>query len=124
MVEDETILVREELLELLTKEKLNNSQKTKIMDLIDKDDTATENEKERFMLYYGLNINGRKPLRFKQIAKLYGCSDSAIRNSVYSMKRKLLKYTDTKDNLIVKNIINECRMEMNNSGEKNKGSSC
>ena len=48
MVEDETILVREELLELLTKEKLNNSQKTKIMDLIDKDDTATENEKERF----------------------------------------------------------------------------
>lgn len=124
MVKDESILIREELLELLSKGKFNNSQKAKIMDLIDKDATATENEKERCMLYYGLNKNNRKPLNYKQIAQIYGCSDSAIRNSVYSMKRKLLKYTDTKENLIVKKIINECRMEMNNSGKKNKGSSC
>lgn len=124
MVEDEEILIRDELLELLSKGKINNSQKAIIMDLIDKDDTVTDNEKERFSLYYGLNTNGKEPLNFRQISKVYECSDSAIRNSVYSMKRKLLKYTDTKENIIVKNIINECKMEMNNSGKENKSSGC
>ncbi len=123
-MKNEEKLIRDELLELLRKGKLNNNQRAKLMDLIDEDDTATENEKERFMLYYGINKNGRKPMKFKQIAQIYGCSDAAIRNSVYSMKRKFLKYTDLKENLIVKNIITECRMEMANSGEKNKSSDC
>lgn len=109
MVEEKSKLIRDELLELLLKGKLNDNEKAKIIKLLDQDKTATENQIERFSLYYGLNTNGKKPLNFTQIAELYGCSVEAIRYSVYSMKRKLLKYTDSKENLVIKNILKECK---------------
>lgn len=108
MDEEKEILVRDKLLELLSKEKLNNNQKAKLIALLEQDEYITENEMERFSLLYGLNTNGKKPLSFKQIAQIYNCSDSAIRNSVSSMKRKLLKYTDIDENLVIKNILEEC----------------
>lgn len=107
MIEDK--LIRDELLELLLEGKLNNEEKAKIIELLEQDDTATENQIERFSLYYGLNTNDRKPLSFTQIAELYGCTVEAIRYSVHSMKRKILKYTDSKDNLVIKNIVKECK---------------
>lgn len=107
MVEEK--LIRDELLNLLLEGKLNNKEKAKIMELLEQDDTATENQIERFSLYYGLNTNGRKPLSFTEIAELYGCTVEAIRYSVHSMKRKMLKYTDSKNNLVIKNILKECK---------------
>lgn len=107
MIEEK--LIRDELLELLLEGKLNNKQKAKIIELLEQDKYITENEMERFSLLYGLNTNGKKTFTFKQIAKIYNCSDSAIRCSVSSMKRKLLKYTDSKENTIIKNIVKECK---------------
>lgn len=109
MINDEKILVRDELLKLLRNGKLSKTQKTEILNLIEQDDDATDNERERFSLYYGLNVNEKEPLNFKQIAQLYGCSESSIRTSVYNMKRKMLKYTDLEENEIVKRIIKESK---------------
>ena len=107
MIEEK--LIRDELLEFLLEGKLNNEQKAKIIELLEQDETATDNQIERFSLYYGLNINGKKPLSFTQIAEIYGCTVEAIRYSVNSMKRKILKYTDSKDNLVMKKILEECK---------------
>ena len=108
-MENEKKLIRDELLELLLKGKLNNNEKAKIIELLEQDDTSTENQIERFSLYYGLNTNDKKPLSFTQIAEIYGCSVEAIRYSVNRMKQKILKYTDTKENTIIKNIIKNCK---------------
>ena len=107
MIEEK--LIRDELLEFLLEGKLNNEQKAKIIELLEQDETATENQIERFSLYYGLNINDKEPLSLTQIAEIYGCTVEAIRYSVNSMKRKILKYTDSKDNLVIKKILEECK---------------
>ena len=109
MIEKESNLIRDELLELLLQGKLNNSEKLKIIELVEHVEKATETQIERFSLYYGLNVNGKKPLNLVQIAKIYGCTVEAIRYSVNSMKRKILKYTDSNENLLIKNIIKECK---------------
>ena len=46
MIEEK--LIRDELLEFLLEGKLNNEQKAKIIELLEQDETATENQIERF----------------------------------------------------------------------------
>lgn len=116
MTMDEKSLIVDELLELMKNSRLNQNQKIQIMNLIDEEDRATDNEKERFALYYGLNVNGRQNMKLIQIASLYGRSISSIRNSISSMRRKLINYTDEMKFSIIENIVKECRMEIDKVG--------
>lgn len=112
MILDEKYLIVNKLIELMKISKLDTKQKIKIMNLVNKNEKATENQKERFCLFYGLNVNGRKNMKLIQIANLYGCSYHAIKDSIIGMKRNLVKYSEEKDLLIIKKIVNECEKEM------------
>ena len=114
MSEDEKSLLVDELLELMKKSKLTKSQKISIMQIVDEQEKATENQRERFCLYYGLNVNDRKNMGFKQIAELYGCSYNAIRNSISSMRRKIINYSSNQKFLIIKKIVDDCKEGMEN----------
>ena len=114
MSEDEKSLLVDELLELMKKSKLTKSQKISIMQIVDEQEKATENQRERFCLYYGLNVNDRKNMGFKQIAELYGCSYNAIRNSISSMRRKIINYSSDQEFLIIKKIVDDCKEGMEN----------
>ena len=103
-----------ELVGLMQNSILTKNQKLEIMELIDRQDKASENEKERFCLYYGLNINNRKNMTYNQITSLYGCSYNAVKYSILNMKRKLINYLEDQDIVIVKKIINECKKNNRN----------
>lgn len=115
MIPDKKIMIINELLELMKNSRLNKNQKLKIMNLVKEEKTATRVQKERFMLLYGLNKNNRKNMKIVQIAKLYRCTPSAIRGSVFAMRCKLLKYDE--EFSIIENIVNKCKMEMINYGK-------
>lgn len=105
MITDNKIFIMKELLELMKNSKLSDSQKLKIMNLVDQEETATKKQKERFKLFYGLNVNGEKYMNLSQISKISGCTCPAIKSSILAMKRKLLKYE--KEFSIIENIVNE-----------------
>lgn len=82
------------LLELTKESKLNNNQKKKIINIVENMNFATETQKERFMMYYGLSENGIKSRNFTEIAKMYGCTVSAVRFSVVTVKNKLSRLNE------------------------------
>lgn len=110
---DKSLLI-DRLLELMRASRLNKNQKIKIMNLIDKQEGATENQKERFCLYYGLNTNDRKNMSITNIANLYDCTYSAIKFSISAMERKMVNRISEQDIVIIKTIIDECKKMMNN----------
>lgn len=122
MMDDKKSFIMNELLELMKNSRLNNSQKIQIINLVEQEKTATKKQKERFMLFYGLNKNGEKDMNFTQISKIYNCNIAAIRSSVFAMKCKLLKYEEKFS--IIEDIVNECKKEMLMYAKQNKSCSC
>lgn len=92
------------LVDLIKESKLDSDQITKIINIINNLSIATENQKKRFMMYYGLNTNGIKSKNFTEIAKIYGCTVSAIRCSVITVKNKLSRLNEEFD--IIEEIVN------------------
>lgn len=92
------------LIELIEQSKLNINQRTQIIEIIENLNIATETQKERFLMYYGLNKNGTKSKNFTEISKLYGCTPSAIRLSVVTVKNKLSRLN--KEFEILEKIVN------------------
>lgn len=99
-------LVVDELLELAKKSKLNTNQKKRILNIVENLDNATETQKERFILYYGFNDNGMDFRNLTKISKAYGCTTSAVRLSVVSLKNKLSKLNE--EFKIIEQVVNEC----------------
>lgn len=97
-------LIVDNLLELAKKEKLNQEQKNKIVNIIDNLENITETERERFIMYYGFDRKGCR--RLIDIAKIYGCTSSSIRGSVFSARNKLLRHAAEIEK--IQSIINEC----------------
>lgn len=108
MIPNKKSSILNDLLKLMRDSRLNDFQKLEIVNLIEQETTATEIQKDRFKLFYGLNKDGKKDMKFTQIARMYGCTAPAIRSSVFAMKCKLLKYE--KEFSIIENIVNECKM--------------
>lgn len=104
MIEEDKSILIDNLLELMQKVKLNNNYKEKIRKIIDNEKTVTKIEKERFEMYYGLNID--KKMNITQIAKQYKCSYSAVRCSILNIRRKLITHLGEEERSIIKNIIN------------------
>lgn len=104
---EEKSLIVDSLIELAKKSKLNSNQKKRILDMIESLDNATEIQKERFILYYGFNTNGRDFRNLTKIAKSYGCTVNAVRASVVSLRNKLSKLK--KEFKIIEQVVNECK---------------
>ncbi len=105
-------LLMDKLQELMENSRLNKSQKIEIMNLVDRQERATKNQKERFCLYYGLNANNIENMTITKIANLYGCTYSAIKFSISSMRRKIVNYSNERDISIIKRIVDECEKDM------------
>lgn len=99
-----------ELLDLLRANKLNDSQKNKIYEIVKKLPNRTELQKERFSIFYNLiKINSIDPKNRKcDIAKYYKCTGSCIRISINRIRSALIITTDENFS-IIENILKEYR---------------
>lgn len=103
MIEENKSILIDKLLELMKESEFSYNHKEKIRTIIDNEKTATKIEKERFKMYYGLNMD--KKVNITQIAKQYGCSYSAVRFSITNIRRKLITHLGDQERSIIKNII-------------------
>lgn len=94
------------LIRIMEKSELNSEQKKRIVKVVKNLEMATEIQKERFILFYGLDDNGSKIRTLKQIAEKYNCTTNAIRVSVVTVKNKLSRLE--KNVKIIENIVQEC----------------
>lgn len=103
--EDKSIII-DKFIELAKKSKLNCEQKKRIVHIIENLNETTETQKERFILYYGLNEFGPDAKNLNIIAKIYGCTASAVRGSVISVKNKLSKLNE--EFKVIEQVVTEC----------------
>ncbi|MBP3596892.1 MAG: hypothetical protein J6J60_05800 [Clostridia bacterium] len=103
---DEKSEIVSTLIKLAENSKLNNEQKDRIVEILDNMDIITETQRERFIMYYGLNTNGLDFRTLDKIARIYECSTSAVRFSVVTVKQKLVRLED--EFKIIIDIVKEC----------------
>lgn len=96
----------ETLIKLAKTSKLNNEQKKKIVKVLDNMDIITETQRERFIMYYGLNTNGLDFSNLAKIARIYNCTTSAIRLSVVTVRNKLVRLDE--EFKIIEDVVKEC----------------
>lgn len=106
MIDDEKIKTVNTLIKLAKTSKLNNEQKDRIVKILDNTDILTETQRERFIMYYGLNTNGLDFRNLEKIAKIYKCSISAVRLSIVTAKNKISKLED--EFKIIEEVVDEC----------------
>lgn len=95
-----------ELLELLKDNKLNNSQKRKIYEIVKGFKGRTEKQKERFFRFYNLIEGENKNYRLCDLALLYNCTPSCIRTAIGRIRYNLI-YADEESIAIMKDILEE-----------------
>lgn len=88
--------------------KIAKSNKVILTSFIENLEKATEKQKRRFLMYYNLMPNSDKVLSYTDIARLEGCSISAIKNSILAIILQLIKLEDSQKELllIIMNKIN------------------
>ena len=80
----------EDFLKELKNQKICEEKKKCLYEEVIKLEETTEKQRNRFLLYYGLYEN-KKPLLYKEIATIYNCSANTVRDSVLTIKIKMLK---------------------------------
>ena len=88
-----------ELLELLDKNRISDEDKKTIYNVVMSMNNKTEKQKDRFARYFGIKPNNLKRESMTNIAKSYGCTPSAIRSSVISVRAGL--YRIPKENFLI-----------------------
>lgn len=106
MNKDEKSSIVDTLIELAKNSKLNDNQKNKIVEILDNMDILTETQRERFIMYYGLNTNGLDFRNMAKIAKIYKCSVSAVRLSLVTVRNKIVRLDE--EFRIIEEVVNEC----------------
>lgn len=91
------------LIELLEKNIISDADKIKIYDVIMSMNKKTDKQKDRFARYFGIKPDNLKRETMANIAKSYGCTASAIRSSVISVRAGL--YRIPKENFLILNDI-------------------
>lgn len=91
------------LLELLEKNIISDTDKNKIYDVVMSMDKKTDKQKDRLARYFGIKPNNLKRETMTNIAKSYGCTPSAIRSSVISVRAGLYRISK-EDFTILKTI--------------------
>ena len=112
MIDDEKSKTINTLTKLALTSKLNDEQKDKIAEIVDNMDILTEIQKDRFIMYYGLNTNGIDFRTYTKIANIYKCSVSAVRLSVVTVKQKLVRLEE--EFKIIEDIVKECSEKQEN----------
>lgn len=92
--------VRDKLILFLEKKTLNDIQKQNLFNIIMNMENTTIMQKERFILYYGLDQKEEKVHSISKIAKLQSCSESNIRQTINKVKSKIPRLTDEEIDII------------------------
>lgn len=106
MIDDKKSKTVDTLIKLAKTSKLNNEQKNRIVEILDNMDIITETQRERFIMYYGLNTNGLNFRKLIKIAKIYDCSTTAVRLSIVTVKQKLVRLDE--EFKIIEDVVKEC----------------
>lgn len=106
MIDDKKSKTVDTLIKLAKTSKLNNEQKNRIVEILDNMDILTETQRERFIMYYGLNTNGLNFRKLIKIAKIYDCSTTAVRLSIVTVKQKLVRLDE--EFKIIEDVVKEC----------------
>lgn len=96
--------IRDKLITFLEKKTLNDTQKYQLFELIMNIEDATPMQKERFILYYGLDKE--KIHSASKLAKLQHCTQSNIRQAINKIKSKIIRLPDEKID-IIREVIEE-----------------
>ncbi len=99
------------LLEISKQNLLNTEQKSKIRTIVNSMSKRTENQRNRFILYYNL-IPTETKARLCDLAKACNCSTSAIRSSVMRIRNNLI-HVENEDMFILQTILEDCIKEHN-----------
>ncbi|MCI8548387.1 MAG: hypothetical protein HFJ38_05810 [Bacilli bacterium] len=89
---------------------LNDVQKKQLFEFIMNIENATLIQKERFILYYGLQENNNEIYNIAQIAQLHNCTKSNIRQAVNRIKSKITHLSNEKIE-ILRQILNELNIK-------------
>lgn len=100
----EKVGIVDKLLIILKENKLTEGQKKKLLTIVENIPTATDLQKERFILTFGLDTT-KKKYTLKEICEICNCRQSSIRNSIIGLRCKLIRKTSIKDIEIFKNIV-------------------
>ena len=106
MIDDKKSKTIDKLIKLAKTSKLNNEQKNRIVEILDNMDIITETQRERFIMYYGLNTNGLNFRKLIKIAKIYDCSTTAVRLSIVTVKQKLVRLDE--EFKVIEDVVKEC----------------
>lgn len=87
---------------------LNEIQKQKLYNIVMNLDNRTENQKQRFLLYYNLKKNQQNTYGLTDIARLHNVTPNAIRCSVGRIRNALVNLQDER-NLILKELLDEIK---------------
>lgn len=94
------------LIEFLKNNKLNANQKQAIYNIITSLENNTEKQKTRFIMYYSLKPSQTEKYTLASIGRCFGCSASAIKFSIISVRRALISLKDERS-LVLKKILDE-----------------
>lgn len=93
-----------QILELAKNKLLNETQKQKLYNIVMNLDNRTENQKQRFLLYYNLKQNQRNTYGLTDIARLQNVTPNAIRCSGGRIRNALVNMQNEKI-LVLKEIL-------------------
>lgn len=80
---------------------IDKNKKILLADFIKDLENGTEKQKRRFLMYYNLMPNNNNILNYSDIAKIEGCSISAIKTSVISIVSYLVRLEDNQKSLFL-----------------------
>ena len=81
----------DKLEELALKDKYSIEHKKQLFKLIMNLKEGTLLQKERYILYYGFNIDKDRRCGYTEISKMYKCTPANIKGSVLAMRRALIR---------------------------------
>lgn len=95
-----------QILELAKNKLLSETQKQKLYNIVMNLDNRTENQKQRFLLYYNLKQNQQNTYGLTDIARLQNVTLNAIRCSIGRIRNALVNMQDEKI-LVLKEILED-----------------
>lgn len=97
-------IIRDNFMILLENDKITDEQKQLVLEIIINMKNVFFKQKERFIMYYGLDLKKEKIHSFTKIAKIQNCSNSCIRQGVWTVRRKILSLP-TKEIKILEKMV-------------------
>ena len=106
--DDSSSEIVHELLDLIKSDKVDEFQKKRLCDIVIGLNKRTEMQKQRFIMFYKLDVSQIKDYSLTDLAREFNCTPSAIKFSLSAITRTLVNISDDKFQ-IIKDIYEQCK---------------